>query len=197
MQRENRHGRVRRTEASRLRERQDQPPAPDRDAHRRRTTAYAGGARAAEGPAVTVALVNHISYTCPDFKKAADWYSKVFNLDQVGATDHDVALPFGRKGEQPYNVNAMDVPLTHLIIRTRPVNAPTAPGGAPRPQPTAMVDHVGYTVADFDRDKASAELKAMGVENVRNGGAYSLHMTDAFGYDVQISGFANNALTDG
>jgi len=91
----------------------------------------------------------------------------------------------------------VDVPLTHLIIRIRPVNAPTAPGGAPRPQPTAMVDHIGYTVADFDRDQASAELKAIGVENVRNGGAYSLHMTDAFGYDVQISGFANNALTDG
>jgi hypothetical protein len=25
----------------------------------------------------------------------------------------------------------------------------------------------------------------------------SLHMLDPFGYDVQISGFANNALTDG
>jgi len=39
-------------------------------------------------------------------------------------------------------------------------------------------------------------LKAMGVANVRDGGAYSLHMTDPFGYDVQISGLANNALTD-
>ena len=33
--------------------------------------------------------------------------------------------------------------------------------------------------------------------NVRDGGLYSLHMTDPFGYDVQISGLANNALTDG
>jgi catechol 2,3-dioxygenase-like lactoylglutathione lyase family enzyme len=161
------------------------------------TTVYAGGAGAAESSGLTVALVNHISYTCPDFKKAADWYSKVFNLDQVGATDHDVALPFGKKGEQPYNVAAKDVPLSHLIIRTRPVDGPTAPSGPPRPRSTAVVDHIGYTVADFDRDKVSAALKAMGVENVRNGGAYSLHMNDAFGYDVQISGFANNALTDG
>jgi hypothetical protein len=121
----------------------------------------------------------------------------VFGLEQVGATDHDVALPFGKKGEQPYNVAAKDVPLTHLIIRTRDLNAPAAAGGPPRPKASAVVDHIGYTVADFDRDKASAELKAMGVENVRNGGAYSLHMTDPFGYDVQISGFANNALTDG
>jgi len=147
------------------------------------TTVYAGGAGAAESPGLTAALVNHISYTCADYKKAADWYSKVFGLDQVGATDHDVALPFGKKGEQPYNVAAKDVPLTHL--------------GAPRPKSSALIDHVAYTIADFDRDKASADLKAMGVENVRNGGPYSLHMTDAFGYDVQISGLANNALTDG
>ena len=33
--------------------------------------------------------------------------------------------------------------------------------------------------------------------HVRDGGLYSLHMTDPFGYDVQISGLANNALTDG
>ena len=37
----------------------------------------------------------------------------------------------------------------------------------------------------------------MGVKNVRDGGLYSLHMDDAMGYDVQISGFANNAFTDG
>jgi hypothetical protein len=40
-------------------------------------------------------------------------------------------------------------------------------------------------------------LKSLGVENVRDGGLYSLHMTDPYGYDVQISGVANNALSDG
>jgi len=45
--------------------------------------------------------------------------------------------------------------------------------------------------------RPKAELKSLGVENVRDGGLYSLHMTDPFGYDVQISGLANNALTDG
>ena len=64
--------------------------------------------------------------------------------------------------------------------------------------PTATnVDHVAYTVADFNREKAKAELIAMGVKNVRDGGLYSLHLDDPFGYDVQISGFENNALTDG
>jgi catechol 2,3-dioxygenase-like lactoylglutathione lyase family enzyme len=161
------------------------------------TTAYATGSAAAETAGLKTALINHISYTCPNFRQAADWYSKVFNLEQVGARDRDVALPFGKKGEQPYNVAAKDVPLSHLIIRTRDQNPAPAAGEAPRPKVQAVVDHIGYTVADFDREKAKAELKSLGVENVRDGGLYSLHMTDPFGYDVQISGLANNALTDG
>jgi catechol 2,3-dioxygenase-like lactoylglutathione lyase family enzyme len=152
---------------------------------------------ASADPALKVALVNHVSYTCPNFKEAADWYSKVFNLDQVGATANDVALPFGKKGEKPYGVTANDVPLSHLIVRTRAVNAPAEAGQEPRRKSRALVDHIGYTVADFNRDRARAELMSMGVKNVRDGGLYSLHMVDPFGYDVQISGFANNALTDG
>jgi catechol 2,3-dioxygenase-like lactoylglutathione lyase family enzyme len=162
------------------------------------TTAYtANSTGAAEQPGLKVALINHISYTCPNFRQAADWYSKIFNLDQIGARDKDVALPFGKKGEQPYNVAAKDVPLTHLIFRTRDLNPAPAADEAPRPKVEAVVDHVAYTVADFDRERAKAELKSLGVENVRDGGLYSLHMTDPFGYDVQISGLANNALTDG
>ena len=165
------------------------------------TTAYAAAptsaaAAPASDPALKITLCNHISYNCPDFKKAADWYSKVFNLDQVGPSKIDVALPFGKRGEKPFGVTANDVPLTHLIIRTRDLNRP-AEGGAPRRKSQASIEHIGYTVADFEREKVKADLKAMGVENVRDGGLYSLHMTDAYGYDVQISGVANNALTDG
>jgi catechol 2,3-dioxygenase-like lactoylglutathione lyase family enzyme len=158
------------------------------------TTAVAAGA---PDPALKVALINHISYNCPDFKKAADWYSKVFNLEQIGATKIDVALPFGKKGEKPFGVTANDVPLTSLIIRSRDLNAPAQGGAAPRRKSRALVEHMGYTVADFERERAKVELKSLGVENVRDGGLYSLHMTDPFGYDVQISGVANNALSDG
>jgi len=162
------------------------------------TTVYA--ADSAKAASLTdVALVNHISYTCADFKKAADWYSMVFNLDQVGMRDdktaHDVALPFGKKGDKPYNVTANDVPLTHLIIRSRGADAPPPPSG-PAAQSQASIDHMAYTVADFKRDEAKARLIALGVKNVRDGGLYSLHMDDAMGYDVQISGLENNAITD-
>ena len=153
-------------------------------------------AQAAPQKGVKAALVNHVSYTCPNFKQAGDWYSKVFNLDQVGLKETEVTLPFGKKGEQPYNVTAKDVPLTFIICRTRDVNAPPANGTAPRPKPTAVFNHIGYTVADFDRNRVREQLKGMGVANLRDGGEYSLHMTDPFGYDVQISGLANNALTD-
>jgi catechol 2,3-dioxygenase-like lactoylglutathione lyase family enzyme len=146
---------------------------------------------------VTASAVNHVSYTCPDFKKAADWYSKVFNLDQIDPKATEVTLPFGKKGERPYNVTAKDVPLTFIIMRTRDLNAPPANGAAPRPKPTNVVNHMAYTVADFDSARVQAELKTLGVENIRATGANAIHMTDPFGYDVEICGLANSALTDG
>ena len=161
------------------------------------TTVHAADAQTAAPAGVKAALVNHVSYTCPNFRQAGDWYSKVFNLDQVGLKETEVTLPFGKKGKQPYNVAAKDVPLTFLLCRTRDLNAPPANGAPPRPKSTALVNHIGYTVADFERNRVRDQLKAMGVANVRDGGLYSLHMTDPFGYDVQISGLANNALTDG
>jgi catechol 2,3-dioxygenase-like lactoylglutathione lyase family enzyme len=160
------------------------------------TTAYGVDGKAAEQPGIKLALVNHISYNCPNFRQAADWYSKAFNLDQIGATDHDVALPFGKKGEQPYGVTATDVPLTHLIIRTRDLNAPAA-NGAVRPRPQAVVDHICYTIADFNQERVRAELTALGATNVRNAGMNSVYANDPIGYEIQISGLASTALGGG
>jgi catechol 2,3-dioxygenase-like lactoylglutathione lyase family enzyme len=154
------------------------------------------GAQAAEQVGVSPALVNHVSYTCAEFKKAADWYSKIFNLEQVGLKDTEVTLPFGKMGEKPLGVTANDVPPTFLLCRTRPDNTP-APGGGVRPRATNVVNHMAYTVADFDSARVQEQLKAMGVQNVRGTGPNALHMDDVFGYDVEICGLANNALTDG
>jgi catechol 2,3-dioxygenase-like lactoylglutathione lyase family enzyme len=158
------------------------------------TTTCAGkSAGAAEQSGLDAALVNHVSYTCPDFRKAADWYSMVFNLDQVGATARDVALPFGKKGEKPYGVSADDVPLTHIICRTRPLGA-SAGNGPPRRKANAVIDHIAFTVADFDRERAKAQLAAMGVKNVRDGGPFSVYVDDPFGYEVQIAGLGVTAI---
>jgi catechol 2,3-dioxygenase-like lactoylglutathione lyase family enzyme len=158
------------------------------------TTAFAGKrAGAAEQPGLDVAAVNHVSYTCPDFRKAADWYSMVFNLDQVGATARDVALPFGKMGEKPYGISADDVPLTHIICRTRPSDT-TAGNGPARRTATAVIDHIAVTVADFDRKRAKARLTAMGVQNVRDGGPFSVYVNDPFGYEIQITGIGVTAI---
>ena len=113
----------------------------------------------------------------------------------MGLKDTEVTLPFGKMGEQPYNVTAKDVPVRFIIARAN--DRPQNPRTAGRPKPEAVIEHIGYTVADFNRERAKAELIAMGVKNVRDGGLYSLHLDDPFGYDVQISGLENNALTDG
>jgi len=161
------------------------------------TSVYATDSAKAQtaSPPLKVALVNHISYSCPNFRQAADWYSKVFNLDQVNAKNTEVSLPFGKMDEQPMGITAKDVPVTFIIARA--ADRPANPRNTGRPKPEAVIDHVGYTVADFNRERAKADLIAMGDKNVRDGGPYSLHMDDPFGYDVQISGLENNALTDG
>lgn len=166
------------------------------------TTAAAGGAQAAPAPnrALKAALVNHISYQCPDLHQAADWYSRIFNMEQVTypSEPSQIGMPFGRRNQKPLGVTADDVPTSYIVVRTRNPQGTAADKGAlARPPSRAVIEHVAYTVADFDRDRAAAQLRAMGVKNVRNGGLYSLHMEDPFGFDIQLSGVANNAITDG
>ena len=159
------------------------------------TTLYAQDAKAAApNPALKVALVNHVSYTCPNFHQAADWYSKIFNLDQVGATKNDVALPFGKKGDKPMGVTANDVPVTTLIIRSRDLDAPARSETMPRRKSRALVNHIAYMIADFNRDRVRAELKRLGYPNPREDGPHSFHVVDVNGYDVQISGIEMTAL---
>ena len=45
--------------------------------------------------------------------------------------------------------------------------------------------------------KIKAELTAMGLKNVRDGGPRSVHVDDPFGYDVQITGLESHALSEG
>ena len=166
------------------------------------TTAPAGGANAAPAPnrALKAALVNHISYQCPDFHRVADWYSRVFNMEQVTYPSEptQIGMPFGRRNQKPLGVTADDVPTSYIVLRTRnPQGTAADKSASARPRSRATIEHLAYTVADFDRDRARAQLQAMGVQNIRNGGLYSLHMTDPFGYDIQLSGVANNAITDG
>ena len=163
------------------------------------TSLYAAdGAGAQADKTLKAQLINHISYSCPDFRQGADWYSKISISTRSAPPSGMSRFPFGKKGEQPYGVTATDVPLTHLIIRTPDQSAPApSPTARARPAPQAVIDHISYTVADFDRARAKAELIALGVKNVRETGPRGLHMDDVFGYDIEISGIDNTALNDG
>jgi len=85
------------------------------------------------------------------------------------------------------------VPHSHLVIRT--------PDGAAGPRSAgtcaaqAVIDHVSYTGLNFNRAERRPIDRHGRQERARRR-AYSLHMDDAFGYDVQLSGLDNNALTD-
>jgi hypothetical protein len=57
-----------------------------------------------------------------------------------------------------------------------------------------VIDHIAFTVADFDRERAKAQLSAMGVKNVRDGGPFSVYVNDPFGYEVQIGGLGVTAV---
>jgi len=159
------------------------------------SAAAAGSATATTpDPALKIGLVNHVSYTCPDFRRAADWYSNLFNLDQVGASANDVALPFGKKGEHPYGVTADDVPMPYLVIRTPDPNAPVGDTESRR-RSRALVNHIAYMIADFDKARVRSELKRMGHANPLADGDHSFHIVDVNGFDVQISGIAMTALS--
>jgi hypothetical protein len=164
------------------------------------TTACATGGAKAQSPDPTLKaqLINHFSYTCPDYRVAADWYEKILNLEPSGATDREVVLPLGKKSEQPYGVTAKDVPLTHLIIRTRDADGrPPRSGQRTQAAPQAVIDHICFTVAGFNRDRAKVTLADLGVRNIRPLTSNSIHMDDPFGYDVQLSGLDETAFTSG
>jgi len=138
---------------------------------------------------------NHISYSCPNFKQAADWYSKVFNLDR-STPRRPRSRCVRQDGRAADGHHCKDVPVSFIIARS--ADRPANPRNAGRPKPEAVIEHVGYTVADFNlRARQGRNSSPWGCQERPRRRSYSLHLDDPFGYDVQISGLENNALTDG
>jgi catechol 2,3-dioxygenase-like lactoylglutathione lyase family enzyme len=163
-------------------------------------------------------LVNHISYTCPDYRKARDFYADLMGM-HVLADRPDASNPqygqcnllfgTGTKEETPYGAPA-GTPLSFLLPRSRnPQGQPGgqrgaagaaadaqrgARGGQPQLQPESQVtiDHIAYTIADWDTKKVEEILKARGL-NPRPDTPNSFHVTDPHGYDLQISGVGMTA----
>ena len=123
----------------------------------------AGAAPAAAGKGFKALTVNHISYQVADYAKTRDFYVDLLGMRPAKDDGKQVNLHFGNEG-------------SYLLAR----NA-RQPGTAPK------VDHIAYTIENWDKDAVKAELDRRGLA-ARPDTDLSFHVKDPDGYDVQIAG---------
>jgi catechol 2,3-dioxygenase-like lactoylglutathione lyase family enzyme len=143
-------------------------------------TATAASAASAAPPAAAASTVaeavsiNHVSYQVADYTKTRDFYAGLFGMKVSRDNGMQCRLTFGN------NI---------IVARTRPSGTP-------------KVDHIAYTLANWDTDKkvkgaVEAELKRRGLkvrttepsaENRRFGEEPSFIVEDPDGFMVQMGG---------
>ncbi len=116
---------------------------------------------AADGKGFKAVTVNHISYRVADYAKTRDFYADLLGMKVSQDNGRQAYLSFGD---------------TFLLPRN-------ARNGGPTPQ----VDHIAYTIEDWDKNRVEAELKRRGLEP-RPDTENSFHVKDPDGFDLQISG---------
>ena len=124
-------------------------------------TAVAAPAAAAEGKVITATNINHVSYQVADYTKTRDFYTGLFGMKVSEDDGKQCRLSFGN------NI---------LVVRNR--------------QPAPKVDHIAYTVANWDQEKEAieAEVKRRGLKIVQGDAKTSLHVLDPDGLGVQFGG---------
>ena len=125
--------------------------------------AGAAPARAAEGKGFKAVTVNHISYTVADYSKTRDFYADLLGMGVKQDNGRQCYMTFGDSFLLPRNARA----------------------GSNRPLP--LVDHIAYTIEDWDKDKVKAELERRGL-NPTPDTDDSFHVKDPDGFNLQISG---------
>jgi catechol 2,3-dioxygenase-like lactoylglutathione lyase family enzyme len=128
--------------------------------------------------------INHMSYTCPDYTKARDWYASVLNMKSEGTRDDGkrANLMFG---PEPGKGGS--------FLVTRSLGSIASGSAGAKSGAEAVIDHICYTIPNWDEARLRATLKAKGLDVTGRDG--SLHVYDPFDYDVQIaSAAAENAF---
>jgi len=158
-------------------------------------------------------MVNHVSYTIggpkPDYRVARDFYAEVMGMHPVNDSPDasnpqygQVNLAFYGKDETPLG-QPKGTPSPFIIARCRNPqaqrgNAQANPngaqrgGGQPQPQSQVRVNHIAYTIADWDAKKVEGILKARGLNPRPDHDSF--HVSDPYGYDLQISGITMTAF---
>ena len=124
--------------------------------------ATAAAPAAAADPAPFQAVtVNHISYQVADYARTRDFYADLLGMQVTHDDGKECYLVFGD---------------THLIPRH-------GRGTVASPR----VDHLAYTIENWDRKAVESELKRRGLDP-RPDEETSFHVKDPDGFDLQISG---------
>jgi catechol 2,3-dioxygenase-like lactoylglutathione lyase family enzyme len=123
--------------------------------------------------------INHMSYTCPDYTRARDWYASVLNMKSENTRDD------GKRANMMFGPE-QGKGGSFLVARNPGVVASGSAGVKPGAQ--AVIDHVCYTVPNWDEARVRATLKAKGLDVTGRDG--SLHVYDVFDYDVQLASAA-------
>ena len=105
--------------------------------------------------------VNHISYGVADYGRTRDFYAELLGMRVSEDDGTQCALSFGD---------------TFIIPRMS-----HQPGRKP------LVDHIAYTISDWDKEAVEHELKRRGL-NPQADSDDSFHIKDPDGYDLQIAG---------
>ena len=125
------------------------------------TPAIAADANAKHFQAQTV---NHISYGTADYGKTRDFYSDLLGMKVIQDSGKQAIMKFGDS----------------LLIARNTVD----PAGKP------YVDHICYTLANWDEKAVEAELKRRGLDPKLDtgGNQRTFHVKDPAGFDLQIGG---------
>lgn len=115
----------------------------------------------AEGKGFQAVAVNHISYQVADYAKTRDFYADLLGMKVSKDDGKQCYLAFGD---------------TFLLPRN-------ARNGAAAPR----VDHIAYTIDNWNKNAVEAELKRRGMDP-RPDTEDSFHIKDPDGFNLQISG---------
>jgi catechol 2,3-dioxygenase-like lactoylglutathione lyase family enzyme len=135
---------------------------------------YGAGDEAKAAPARGLKMlgVNHISYSCADYRVARDYYSSVLGMQVLNDNGKNRAnLAFG---PEPGKGGA-------FVVARNFGNVPQQPG-------PAQVDHVCYTVPNWNDQRLMASLTAAGTKPTdRTPGGNSINVFDPNHYQVQLA----------
>jgi len=135
-------------------------------------TVYAAGDAANAQPArgFKIIGINHISYSCPDYTKVRDWYSSVLGMEKTPGMDN------GKRANVMFGPEPGKGGSFVVVRNATPNNRPPA---------QAVVDHVCYTIPNWDDARVTAALKASGRPFTGRDG--NKNVLDPFNYPVQLA----------